>query len=67
MTGISDIVTIFPIPKANFSTVALLPRDYLLVYLLDIVTILPSSQIKIKSVAFCRAMAGQRSGGFAAE
>ena len=37
----SDIVTIFPIPKANFSTVALLPSDYLLVYyLFDIVTIL---------------------------
>ena len=42
-TYISDIVTIFPIPKANFSTVALLPCDYSLVYLLDIVTILPSS------------------------
>ena len=32
------------IPKANFSTVALLPCDYLLVNLLDIVTILPWSQ-----------------------
>ena len=35
-----DIVTIFPIPKANFSTVALLPCDYQLVYLSDIVTTL---------------------------
>ena len=43
VTPISDIVTIFPIPKANFCTAALLPCDYLLVYLLDIVTILPSS------------------------
>ena len=43
-TRISDIVTIFPIPKANFSTVAVLPCDYLLVHLLDIATILPSSQ-----------------------
>ena len=31
-------------PKANFSTVALLPCDYLLVNLLDIVTILPWSR-----------------------
>ena len=38
----SDIATISPIPNANFSTVALLPRDYL-ANLLDIVTILPSS------------------------
>ena len=44
MTHISEIVTIFLIPKANFSTVALLPCDYLLVYLSDIVTILPSSR-----------------------
>ena len=44
VTRTSDITTIFPIPKANFSTVALLPCDYLLVYLLDIVTILPSSR-----------------------
>ena len=44
VTHILDIVTIFPIPKANFSTVALLPCDYLLVYLFDIVTILPWSQ-----------------------
>ena len=39
MRRISDIVTIFPISKANFSTVALL-----LVNLLDIVTIFPSSR-----------------------
>ena len=44
VTRISDIVTTIPIPKANFRTVALLSCDYLLVYLLDIVTILPSSQ-----------------------
>ena len=43
-TRTSDIVTIFPIPKANFSTAALLPRDYLLVHLSDIVTILPLPQ-----------------------
>ena len=35
VTRISDIVTIFLIPKANFSTAALLPCDYLLVYLLS--------------------------------
>ena len=40
VTRLSDIVTIFPIPKANFSTVTLLPCDYLLVYILDIGTIL---------------------------
>ena len=45
VTHILDIVTIFPIPKANFSNVALLPRDYSLVYLSDIVTILPSSRV----------------------
>ena len=45
VTRVSDIVTIFPIPKANLSTVALLLlRDYLLEYLLDIATILPSSR-----------------------
>ena len=44
MTRISDIVTISPIPKANFSTVPLLTRDYLLAYLSDIVTFLPSSR-----------------------
>ena len=43
VTRITDIVTIFPIPEANFSTAASLPCYYLLVYLLDIVTILPSS------------------------
>ena len=43
VTHISDIVTILPITKANISTVPLLPRDYLLVYLLDIVTVLLSS------------------------
>ena len=37
-------MTIFPIPKANFSTAASLPCDYLLVHLSDIVTILPSSR-----------------------
>ena len=44
LENLLDIVTIFPIPKANFSTVALLPCDYLLMNLLDIVTILSSSQ-----------------------
>ena len=43
VTRISDIMAIFPIPIANFRSVALLPRDCLLVYLLDIATILPSS------------------------
>ena len=32
VTLISDIVTIFPITKGNFSTAASLPCDYLLVY-----------------------------------
>ena len=36
----SDIVTIFPISNTNFSTVALLPCDYLL-DIVDIVIILP--------------------------
>ena len=44
VTRISDIETTFSISKANFSTVALLPCDYLLVNLLDIVTLLPSSR-----------------------
>ena len=39
--GYCDIVTF---PKDNFSTGALLPSDYLLVCLLDIATILPSSR-----------------------
>ena len=41
LTRISDFVTH---PKANYSTVALLPCDYLLVYLLDILTILQLSR-----------------------
>ena len=44
VTCISDIVTIFPIPKANFGTAALLPCDCLLGNSLDIVTIYPSSR-----------------------
>ena len=47
MTRISDIVTVFPIPKANFSTVSLLPCDCLLVYLLDFVIILPLPEILV--------------------
>ena len=56
VTRIQDIVTIFPIPRANFSIVASLPCDYLLVNLLDIVVcdsfalVRRQSQYQIKTV-----------------
>ena len=59
MTRISDVVTIFPIPKANFGTVALFHCDYLLVYLLDFVTILPLPEIVTISDKDCVSYSGK--------
>ena len=53
VTRKSDIVTIFPILKANFSTVASLPCDYLLVHLSDIVTIVTRKLSQCSAITSC--------------